>query len=232
MSYYNQRNYGHVAYPAPGYEKATLKSAGCGPCSAAMMAEQLTGETHSPEEVAQLAQSVGARVSGGTDLRRLGSALCLRLGLKMETGSSKALLLDCLNKGGVAICNISGDREGYTGLFSSGGHYVCAVGLSPEGLVRVWDPDRYSGKYERDGRRGRVQLDGNDVLVPAGGLLTDCAEREPALYCFHKQVEPASAWAADVWQKAANQGVLDGTAPGQPVTREQLALVLERVGLL
>ena len=232
MSYYNQRNYGHVAYPAPGYEQATLKSAGCGPCCAAMMAEQLTGAIHGPEEMAALARSVGARVSGGTDLRRLGSALCVRLGLRMETGSSKELLLDCLKKGGVAICNISGDREGYTGLFSSGGHYVCAVGLSPEGLVRVWDPDRYSGKYERDGRRGRVQLDGNDVLVPAGGLLTDCAEREPAVYCFHKQVEAASSWAAAAWQKAANRGILDGTAPGEPVTREQLALVLERVGLL
>ena len=88
MSYYNQRNYGHVAYPAPGYENATLKSAGCGPCSAAMMAEQLTGGTHGPEEMAQLAQNVGARVSGGTDLRRLGSALCVRLGLKMETGGA------------------------------------------------------------------------------------------------------------------------------------------------
>jgi len=232
MSYYNQRSYGHVPYPAPGWERATLRSAGCGPCSAAMMAEQLTGQTHSPEEMAELAQAVGARVSGGTDMRRLGGALCARLGLRMETGSSKALLLDCLEKGGAAICNISGDRENYTGLFSSGGHYVCAVGLSPEGLVRVWDPDRYSGKYERDGRRGRVQLDGNEVLVPAGGVLTDGAGREPALYCFHKQVETASPWAAADWQKAANRGILDGTAPGSPLTREQLAAVLERLGLL
>lgn len=232
MSCYNQRNYGHVAYPAPGYEGATLKSAGCGPCSAAMMAEQLTGQTHGPEEMAELAMAVGARVSGGTDLRRLGSALCPRLGLKMETGSSKQLLLDCLERGGVAICNTSGDREGYTGLFSSGGHYVCAVGLTREGLVRVWDPNRYAGKYEGPGRKGRVQLDGDDVLVPAGGLLADCAEREPALYCFHRQTEPSSAWAAKAWQKAANKRVMDGTAPTEPLTREQLAAVLERVGLL
>ena len=125
----------------------------------------------------------------------LGSALCARLGLEMETGSSKQLLLDCLERGGVAICNTSGDREGYTGLFSSGGHYVCAVGLTREGLVRVWDPNRYAGKYEGPGRKGRVQLDGDDVLVPAGGLLADCAEREPALYCFHRQTEQPSAWA-------------------------------------
>jgi hypothetical protein len=232
MSYYNQRNYGHIPYPAPGYEQATLKSAGCGPCAAAMMAEQLTGQTHTPEQMAELARSVGARVSGGTDLRRLGSALCVRLGLRMETGSSKELLLDCLKKGGVAICNVSGDREGYTGLFSSGGHYVAAVGLTREGLVRVWDPNRYAGKFEGPGRKGRVQLDGNDVLVPAGGLLADCAEREPALYCFHRQVAAPSPWAEAAWQKAANRLVLDGTEPTAPLTREQLALVLERVGLL
>lgn len=39
-------------------------------------------------------------------------------------------------------------------------------------------------------------------------------------------------WAAEAWQKAKDKGVLDGTRPEDPVTRQELAVVLERLGLL
>ena len=44
-----------------------------------------------------------------------------------------------------------------------------------------------------------------------------------------------SVWAEDAWAKAAPypmRGVLDGTNPQGPVTREMLAVVLDRLGLL
>jgi len=48
---------------------------------------------------------------------------------------------------------------------------------------------------------------------------------------------PAKHWAADAINKAAKAGVITGVAPdtfglGQPVTREQLAAILDRAGLL
>lgn len=47
------------------------------------------------------------------------------------------------------------------------------------------------------------------------------------------QAEPQpSAWAREAWDKAVAAGILDGTAPQQPVTREQLAAVLDRLKLL
>jgi len=46
-----------------------------------------------------------------------------------------------------------------------------------------------------------------------------------------KQTEPA-AWAAAAWAKAMAKGVLDGSRPGDPVTRQELAVVLERCGVL
>lgn len=39
-------------------------------------------------------------------------------------------------------------------------------------------------------------------------------------------------WAAQAWEKATNAGVLDGTRPRDPVTRQELALVLDRLGLI
>lgn len=41
-----------------------------------------------------------------------------------------------------------------------------------------------------------------------------------------------SSWAQDSWQKAYEKGILDGTNPKNPVTREQLSVVLDRIGLL
>lgn len=42
---------------------------------------------------------------------------------------------------------------------------------------------------------------------------------------------PAS-WAADAWEKAAAAKVLDGTRPAEPVTRQELAVILDRLGLV
>lgn len=40
------------------------------------------------------------------------------------------------------------------------------------------------------------------------------------------------AWAAKAWQKAKDKGVLDGTRPRDNMTRQELAVVLARLGLL
>lgn len=44
--------------------------------------------------------------------------------------------------------------------------------------------------------------------------------------------EAASDWAKAAWEKATSAGIFDGTAPQNPLTREQAALVLDRLGML
>lgn len=39
-----------------------------------------------------------------------------------------------------------------------------------------------------------------------------------------------SAWAVEDWQRAVEQGVFDGTRPKAPLTREQAAVLLYRLG--
>lgn len=43
---------------------------------------------------------------------------------------------------------------------------------------------------------------------------------------------PASDWAAEAWQKAKSNGVMDGTRPTDPITRQELAVVLDRLNLI
>ena len=63
---------------------------------------------------------------------------------------------------------------------------------------------------------------------------------EPARWAaFKKSLEvkkmasntPAN-WAKDAWEKATKAGVVDGTRPTEPVTRQELAVILDRLKLV
>ena len=45
-------------------------------------------------------------------------------------------------------------------------------------------------------------------------------------------VNEPDVWAKESWEKAVKKGILDGTNPRSPVTREQLSAVLFRLGLV
>jgi N-acetylmuramoyl-L-alanine amidase len=48
----------------------------------------------------------------------------------------------------------------------------------------------------------------------------------------HCPVDPCAEWACEAWQTAADKGVLDGKRPYDSVTRQELAVILSRLGLL
>lgn len=41
-----------------------------------------------------------------------------------------------------------------------------------------------------------------------------------------------AVWAAPAWEKAHEKGILDGTRPTDPITRQEVAVVLERLGFI
>lgn len=49
---------------------------------------------------------------------------------------------------------------------------------------------------------------------------------------FVDETNTPSSWAKESWEKAVALGVFDGTDPRGPLTREQAAAVLDRLGLL
>ena len=51
-------------------------------------------------------------------------------------------------------------------------------------------------------------------------------------YEAEKEKNTVSDWAKSHWDKAKEKGILDGSKPKSPVTREQLAAVLDRLDLL
>lgn len=47
-----------------------------------------------------------------------------------------------------------------------------------------------------------------------------------------KATEKVSAWSKASWEKAKKKGIMDGTMPKSPLTREQFAVILDRLGHL
>lgn len=184
--YFNQNNYPNNPYPAPGYPNATIKSGGCGPTSMAMIVSNLTSQAIEPVAMAQFAINCGARVSGGTDMDVLANAACREFGLTCETTNDETALLQHLNAGGMAIANVGGDRSGYTGVFSNGGHYVVVYGVNGNNVV-ILDPGYYVGKFNKTDRAGKVSISGDYYLVTDISVLAqDTANRSPQYWLFKK----------------------------------------------
>ncbi len=177
----SQNAYGSLAYPAPGYEKATVKSGGCGLCAAVNAVGALTGRQISVQEMRDLAVKWGARVPGGTDMKRLTAALCKTYGIGCRRTSMVGELTAHLEKGGVAICNAAGK-----GMFSTGGHYVSALGLL-DGKLCVADPGLYAGKYTTARRRAAVTVCGDLLLTEPAILDADCMGRWPRYYLLSRE---------------------------------------------
>lgn len=176
----NQREYSSLDYKAPGYPNATIKSSGCGVCAAVNVVGALTGKAISVRVMRDLAVSGGARVSGGTNMKRLASLICALYGLTVTTTSSVTELQRHLIRGGVAICNSAG-----RGMFSTGGHYVVALGILG-GKVCIADPGLYTGKYSTAARKAKVTVSGDLIFADAETLNADCIGRAPRYYLFSK----------------------------------------------
>ena len=156
--YYNQGDsrWGSHPYPAPGYENATVKSAGCGPTCAAMIVSS-TKETIRPDTMCDISKQNGYRVSGGTS-DGLFTYVSQRWGIEMKrVYSSYEAHQACKEGYYVVICCGSG-------LWTTGGHYILAVGAS-EDKIEIYDPYLYAGKFDRYGRAGKVELIGNSAWV-------------------------------------------------------------------
>ena len=166
MYYYlNQTNYPHVAYPTltdlPELMRAdsTVRSAGCGLCSASMVVTNLTGREFSLIDCLELSLAVGANHSPGTDMDLLAPYVAERFDLDLVATDDPELLREHLKRGGMAVANVTGDRpeDSHVGLFSHGGHYVAVVGIEEDGeTVIVLDPSQLPDKFHEEGREGKV----------------------------------------------------------------------------
>ena len=197
MKYVNQLLYGHIPYitrwALEGVEqekgkKTTIRSSGCGLCSAVMVADRLLPNCEFDlSDALELACAVEANHKKGTDYKRFAPAFAEKMGLHWEGTNDPEALRVCLRTGGVAVLHIGGDREGHIGVFSHGGHYVVAISEEMDGRIAILDPSYKEGKFEEEGRKGLVEVkNGVIALCDMAVLEADTANKDPGFYLFRR----------------------------------------------
>lgn len=192
MLYLNQLDYPALHYEhnldaggAPP-EHSTVAKAGCGLCCCCMMVENLTTSKLPLEECLALSQEAGANRGVGTNLKILGPVVAQRYGLKFSVTDELSVLIDHLQCGGMAVANSGGDREGHTGVFTHGGHYIAVISYDGTNFC-ILDPSFKEGKFDEEGRQGKVQIHVPFLYCSAEVLQEDCANRSPAYYLFSRE---------------------------------------------
>ena len=238
MTYYNQNNYAHVPYPRPSDPKANVKSGGCGVCCGSTVLS-FFGLNWAPDKLAPIFIAQGARADTGTNMRLACNIIAELADVHVTTISLEPELVKCLRAGGIAIANVDGDA-GEKGVFSNAGHYIVVVGVKDNGDLLIYDVGDYASKYASAYRAARVKREGELLVCSQATLDMDTKHRTPNYYLFWpKEDKPMTPethtpapWAKDAWEAATAAGILDGTYPQGPVTREQLAVILHRLGLV
>lgn len=174
MRYINQLEYPHIPYitrttlQGEAYEKGqktTVRTSGCGLCSAIMALDILRPEVEfTVEQAVELSYSVNANATVGTNYYYFAPAFADRFGLKAQASMHLEDLQNCLRTGGVAVVLVRGDRDGKKGLFTKGGHYMTVIGEGPDGRLVILDPSYKEGKFDSPEHKGKVEIK-DDVLV-------------------------------------------------------------------
>ncbi len=198
MRYVNQLEYPDIRYitryemEGEDYERgqrSTVKSSGCGLCSAIMVADRLIPDCEfSVEDAVKLSYECEANHKKGTDYARFAPAFAEKFGLEYEMTDDPERLRFCLRTGGAAVLHSKGDRDGYIGVFTHGGHYIAAISEERDGRIAILDPSLKEGKYEEEGRRGLVELkNGVIALCDMEVLVKDTETANPGFYLFWRK---------------------------------------------
>ncbi len=172
--YFNQADSRWATHPYPGasYPKATIKSGGCGPTSAAMIISSLR-KYITPDKMGDIFRENGLRYATGTAPKAF-EWIAEKWNLKVKKTLYIADAVECLKQGGmcVAYCKAGG-------LFSTGGHIIVLSEIRNNNLI-VYDPYLYSNKF-KNGNRKCVSINGNEAIVSVDNFKKYC---NYTLYCY------------------------------------------------
>jgi hypothetical protein len=159
MKFENQNNYSGVPYPSPTLPNATVASGGCGVCCAVNVLRYF-GVTVAVKDMAKIFIDKKIRVNGGTSMTAAVAYLRDEYGLTVTLTKNVDEVQKAITGGAVGIMSVSGNRTGYTGIFSTGAHFVNIVsydGIPPKPFI-VFDVGHYANKYTSAYRKQFVSV--------------------------------------------------------------------------
>lgn len=159
LTYYSQidNRWRYKMYSSIGDSSQTIGTSGCGPTCASMVVTATKG-TITPPEMCELFVKYGYRsANNGTYWSAFRFvADTFNIGYQETTDIQRALQLLENQNYVVASCG--------NGLFTTGGHFILLTKVE-NGMIEVYDPYLYAGKFDTSTRRGKAVVDGNKVYV-------------------------------------------------------------------
>ena len=191
MIIFSQRDkrWADVSYSAKVPHTETIKSSGCGVCSACMVISNLTNNIVEPPEMARYAVENGFRIDGVGTAHSLYPALAKKYNLKCSQTSDIYKAVECVRNGGMVVCSTNG---GTNKLFSTGGHlFVMSDCIGND--CEFFDPDNYFGKYKTQYRKERC-YEINDKIY---SNINEAKKHIAVYYCFEKVEKMANKYSYD-----------------------------------
>ncbi len=254
-----QTNYPNTFYNWTGGSGKTIYTSGCCPSSVRNILVNLCGTKTSIKDMCALARSCGARVDGGTIPSTLLSAAKKKYGgfvYEYTTSDSKARKHAAT--GGMCLCHTTGSNKVFSnsGHFVA----MVAASTSRVTIIDPYIPSNKWSIYNRKskvtttGTKGVVYVSpvtsdasfdyyymiskvsanktNNSTKTEKVEDMTEAEVRKIIADEANKQAKLAvSDWAKSVWTDAVKAGVLDDERPQAPLTRQELATVLKKIGV-
>lgn len=143
VAYYNQTE---EPWASVVFGGTTVKAAGCGPTSMAMVISTLCKETVTPQDVAAYTASQNLYVPGKGTSHELPGMAARNWGLSVQrVKDTQMKLVETELKNGAMAVVICGE---YTITGNGSGHYIVLTGVTQEGFFTIADP----ASRERSGR--------------------------------------------------------------------------------
>lgn len=197
MLYINQLDYENMPYHhnmkngGAGEGRNNVKTGGCGLCCLCMIVSNLAGKVLELETCRDMSEALHANMDPGTNLEILAPEVAKLYGLEYSCTDEVDVLKEHMKKGGMAIAQSGGDREGYIGVFTHGGHFLVLDHVE-EDQAYLLDPSYQEGKFDEPSRVGKVHLSLPFVVCDMETLRKDCENRTPAYYLFSKEGDKIS----------------------------------------
>lgn len=194
MLYLNQNEYGHIPYMhgtdqggAP-VERRNVGTSGCGLCSLCMVVDHLTMKQLDLTECVRLSEKYGANHVLGTDMSILGPIVANMFDLDFKETRDRDEMLEHLRKGGEVIAKVANEKkDGTVGLFTYRRHYIVLLSVEDQEIC-ILDPSLEEGKFEKDGREGKVRLKEFFVYCPVDTLMEEVVQDGFCFYLFKRKL--------------------------------------------
>ena len=174
----------------------------------------------------EICEPAGHRYNGGTmvgyDAEKNAAyfADVYRNAVELTACLCKKYGLDPLEPG-VVISHAEGYRLGIASNHADVGHWWPKHGKNM---------DTFRADVATEMTKGEIDMTREEIeAMVREAVGKELAERDAVAA---QSAQRASPWAAAAWEKAVDQGVFDGSKPGGAMSREMVAVVLDRLDLL